>query len=507
MNNASFFGSTGSFFGTIACLYYFFVPLHGATWVMRTETTVVSCIILSGSFISIFWNKKTSLLRSVILGISLGLLTVSFFEHRHNAPNPNAGAPVSLTAIVTTIRASYPGQTVRMRACKNTSCTKKSHYFIEMKHYTDTRLEIGDITTIKGTTSKIEAFETENGTLFDYPRYLWKDAIAYRVNGKDVEITGTTTSVFLKFKKYLQASHQTLVQTIKQTVSWKSSPILSGILIGDGTLLSDETNDRFRRLGLSHILVLSGSNMVIIASVLYLIFRRTSLAIRSYGTILSLVVFLFLAGIAPPALRAVVMVSLFLIIKNTGRIGNESRVLVIAGLFMTLLNPRILLYDVSFQLSFIATAGLIYISPLILSVLPKLLPLRGVLAETLGAQIAVTPIILMLSASFSPYSLPLNMIVVPVVPLIMLFGGIGMLTLPIAPSIAIAASWPADFLIKAMLRLAEFADTLPRSTIMIGAPSAITTDIIYIALCAFLAILWRYHKKADKVEDNGTLFA
>jgi ComEC/Rec2-related protein len=513
MSDRIFLAATFSFFGMVAVAYYFFIPIHGANffdqaWIAWVSFGIVLFFLILGiSFRKTLLGARGNFILAVFAGMGLSVFIVSCFESRHISPNPSPGSRVSAILLVTSLRPSYPGQAVRARVCLDELCKKKSRYLVELKHYTDTRLSVGDIANVSGTVGKVEAFETEYGALFDYPRYLWKDAVAYRISGKRVELLGKSHSVAVNIKRLLSFAHAALLQKVKQVVSYKSSPILAGILIGDGSLISNETNQKFRELGLSHILVLSGSNMTILASIVFLLFGFCSLGIRSTITCIVLIVFLFLAGVAPPALRAVIMVGLFMVVRLTGRIGNNGRILCITAFFMIVLNPRILLYDVSFQLSFLATMGLAYISPLLSRVIPVWVPGRGVLSETIGAQIAVTPLILSLSGILSPYSVPLNFLVVPFIPIVMLFGGAGMLVGFVWLGLGTLVAFPGDLMIRGMIRLVDITGTFPGSVVSVGTPTKAWIFIVYIVLGITLMLILHLPKKPKEPESTGTLFA
>jgi len=103
----------------------------------------------------------------------------------------------------------------------------------------------------------------------------------------------------------------------------------------------------------------------------------------------------------------------------------------VAGFFMVFHNPNILLYDPSFQLSFLATVGLIYVSPKIEHIfrfIPKKSGMREIVGATIGTQIFILPFLVYLVGQISLVSLPVNILILPFIPITMLFGFItGML--------------------------------------------------------------------------------
>ena len=135
-----------------------------------------------------------------------------------------------------------------------------------------------------------------------------------------------------------------------------------------GQLATDNSGDLlqlFRIVGLIHIVVLSGYNMTVVADGVARLFRFLSLRSRTVvGTVL-IILFSLMVGGGATVIRAAIMTILALIARTLGRVADAGRLLFIAGIIMLLENPRILLGDPSFQLSFLATLGLIYLSPLV----------------------------------------------------------------------------------------------------------------------------------------------
>ena len=119
------------------------------------------------------------------------------------------------------------------------------------------------------------------------------------------------------------------------------------------------------------------------------------------------------------------MAILMLFARATGRNYDVARALILAGVFMVLFNPFILVYDVSFQLSFIATVAVIFFTPKIekyfLWVTPKL-GLRDIISVTSAAYIFVMPFILYKMGNLSIVALPTNVLILPFIPITMLLG-------------------------------------------------------------------------------------
>ena len=128
--------------------------------------------------------------------------------------------------------------------------------------------------------------------------------------------------------------------------------------------LGKDLEEVFRTVGIIHIVVLSGYNIMIVADaimrVLALFFFPRTRLIIGVGTI---ALFAILVGLSATVVRASMMAALVLIARGTGRQYAVLRALAFAGTVMLLINPYLLVYDPVFQLSFLATLGLILLSP------------------------------------------------------------------------------------------------------------------------------------------------
>jgi competence protein ComEC len=119
------------------------------------------------------------------------------------------------------------------------------------------------------------------------------------------------------------------------------------------------------------------------------------------------------------------MATLALIARATGRNYDVARALILAGVFMVLLNPFILAFDVSFQLSMLATVAVIFLSPKIEKYFkwaPERFGLRDIISVTTAAYIFVFPFILYKMGNFSLVALPANVLILPFIPFTMMLG-------------------------------------------------------------------------------------
>jgi competence protein ComEC len=224
------------------------------------------------------------------------------------------------------------------------------------------------------------------------------------------------------------------------------SGLLLGLLLGGNDWLSQAVQDNFSRTGLTHIVAVSGYNVTIVAEYLMLLgiflglWRQQAFWLASVGIFL----FVVMVGFPASAVRAGVMGGLLLWAMKNGRLANAQNAIVFAASAMLVANPLLLRWDVGFQLSFLATLGIVYFYPVIerysirkqgISFFSELLFL------TLSAQIFVLPIILNNFQKFPVISLLANLLVLPIIPLTMLLGFLMIVFSFIFPPMAIIFSW------------------------------------------------------------------
>lgn len=204
-------------------------------------------------------------------------------------------------------------------------------------------------------------------------------------------------------------------------------------------------NDLFSRTGVAHIVAVSGFNISVIATLFlslctWLHIKRQHAFWLTLGAIIFFVLF---TGASASVVRAGIMGGLVLLAKQTGRASQIDTVLLVTATSMIILNPLILWYDAGFQLSFLATLGLVYLNPLLaprLLWLPKTLGLQENTTSTLAATIITLPLILHQFGRLAVLTVFVNILVLWIIPWLMAagFGAIilGAISLPVAQVVA-----------------------------------------------------------------------
>ena len=349
------------------------------------------------------------------------------------------------------------------------------------------RISYGDKVSING---NIESTDTMANYLSGYKNYLAKDGIYLTANFVKTNIISSGNGN--KLKNLLIKVKNSSISEIKSQLVDPQSSLLIGMLLGTKTF-SDELNNNFRKAGLSHIVVLSGYNITIVAESVLKIFsflpKNFALGFSAIGIIL----FTVMVGGTSTVIRASIMALILIIGRVIYRDYNIGRSLFVAGFIMVLINPKILVFDVSFQLSFLATLALIYLSPIISSKLKitDKFGLREIVASTLATQFFVLPLLIVKMDTVSVVSIFTNLFVLPLVPTIMFLGFV----LVALGFISRIFAWPfmllSWILLSFVLLVVNLFSSLPISAIPTNSLVQLSVFVIYI-LFGIWFVFFRY---------------
>jgi len=263
------------------------------------------------------------------------------------------------------------------------------------------------------------------------------------------------------FYRFGFSSADFVEKRINKFLNMPASGFLSGLLIGGDSRLPAEVANSFRRTGMTHIVAVSGSNIAIIANALMAVGIFLGLWRRQafYLVLAGVAFFIMMIGSPASAVRAGIMAMIILYALQNGRPSASGRILVLTAGVMVWLSPFILLYDVGFQLSFLATAGIIiFYGPLLKLVKGQegFFGWKSILMVTVAAQLGVTGLLVYVFESFSLVSLPVNVLVLPVVPLVMIGGLLVILFSFLPGGLVWLVAWPTEMLLNLMLRVIEY---------------------------------------------------
>jgi len=329
--------------------------------------------------------------------------------------------------------------TVRVYALTNRDETVKVGGENLLIKFLGESLRYGDKIVLSGVLKEPENFESKDGTSFDYVSYLRKGDILVTMDRPHLvhkeEGEASLTSILYGVRNWF-------IENVNDGVPEPESSLANGVTVAGKGALPKSVKDDFIKAGVIHVVVLSGYNIAIVASMLLSLFgflgRRWAASISLVGIGL----FVILSGAAAPVVRAAIMASIVLVGAMSYTSVIQNRALFFAAALMVLWNPVLLTSDASFALSFLATFAIVNVVPVIspyFGGLTSKLKIKETLSETLATQIFVLPYLLYEIGRLSIVAPLSNVVILPFIPAIMLLcfivgllGFIPLVTLPLA---------------------------------------------------------------------------
>ena len=313
---------------------------------------------------------------------------------------------------------------------------------------------------------------------FSYHDYLAREGVYSLMRYAQAEVSGPRRgnpirATLLDFREVAR-------QTIARLLPDPQASLLAGILLGVESGISLQVRDAFNAVSATHVIVISGSNLVIIAGLMQSVARRIvkhRIGVAAV-TIAGVLFYTLFVGGDPAVTRAAIMTTLGLVAAEVGRQTYGLASLAFAVLLMTAIHPPVW-GDVGFQLSFLATLGLIlYVEPLqnlLSGALTRLLSqqrakqtlalLSDALVVTLAAQITTTPLMAYTFGRFSLLALPANFLIIPVQTPLIALGGLAVLAALIVWPLGQVLAWGSWLFLSWTLGVVRFFAGLPYASL------------------------------------------
>ena len=293
-------------------------------------------------------------------------------------------------------------------------------------------------------------------------------------------------------KTYFLAQRAKLLDRLSESgVDGSVYAVVAVMTLGDKSQLTKELRDTYAVSGASHILALSGLHLGIIYTLLSLLLSRRRWQVISQVVIIVCIwLFVFLVGMSASVVRSAVMITVYALLSLGHRDKMSVNTLAFAAIVMLLFNPKSL-FDVGFQLSFMAVLAILLFYPLFESVWSQQFLfghrlfrwLWTTLAVSCAAQIGVAPLIAYYFGRFSCYFLLTNLVVVPAATLILYLS----LLVLLIPSLAYLLVYIVDVLNQLLL----WITMLPGASIEGLHPTLLQVWMTYVIIGAVYGLLIR----------------
>lgn len=488
-----------SFIAGVAARSFFVFPVFALFLVFLSGVIIIALGILK--------KKK----EAIIFGFFVAAFAFGIFRYGevHRAP-PTLSQLYGKHIVAEAVVVKNPEMTarsqrlvVRVAKVNNRNVNQEFLTLVSVRRFPE--YAFGDELAISGVIEYPENFGE-----FDYAAYLAKDDITTVMAFPDIEKIGSGKAGALKL--FLSRAKHAFEANIDRSLPDPHAAFLKGLTVGERESLPADLVENFTRTGTTHIVALSGYNITLVARffVTALLFLALPFRVAFWVASAGVILFVLLTGASPSIVRAGIMGILALVANREGRVYQITNALVFAAAAMIFVNPKILRFDAAFQLSFLATVGLVYLSPRVNARLDRIrdrlylllwrqrvmpapeekrkqardekhawFPFRQTFVETLAAQLMVLPLLIYLFGRVSIVSPVANLFILIAVPYAMAFGfaagAFGFIWRPLA----LTAGWITWMFLEYQIRIIAMFASLPASSVEVGKWMAFFIAFLY----------------------------
>lgn len=394
-------------------------------------------------------------------------------------PELSDGETVTLTGIVEEIAEKENSRQIRLSHIYLSSDLSYQRQVLVYENQ-QTTLKIGYKVKAAGSYAPLE--EASNPGQFDQKAYYEARGIGMVLKKAKLTVIEAKENIF--FQK-LYELRSFWAQNLEKITGKEEAALLKAMLLGEKSSLKKEQKELYQSGGISHILAISGLHISLVGMLLYRFLRKKK---RSYpfSALVSgscMVVYGFLTGFGVSAQRAVFMFLVYLGAELLGETYDVVSALALSGLLILAEQP-LQLFQCGFQLSFLSVGAVALGYP----ALQKRLGWKKKAAMSLLSGLSVTlftlPCTLYWFYEWMPYAVFLNLIVIPLVPVVFLSGAAGMLTGGVSVAAGMFLAGASAGVLRFFQTLLERTEVLPGSRAVIGQPELWQIALYYVLVGA-----------------------
>lgn len=336
---------------------------------------------------------------------------------------------------------------------------------------------------------------------FDYARYLMYKGISGTgyVSAEKWTLLSSAPSPFSYHScRLIALTYRGKVLSLYRKLGFDGDElaVLSALTIGDKAELSESVRESYSVSGASHVLALSGLHIGLLYALFLFLLRPIAKCghggrcLRSALLLLFLWAFAFFTGLSSSIVRSACMFSMLALADLLGRKSLTMNVLAATAFVMLLCDP-VWLFDIGFQLSFLAVAAILLIQKPIYQLFPVKSRVGkyvwGLMSVSIAAQLGTAPLVLLYFSRFSTHFLLTNLVVIPLVTII-LYAAVFMLCLTPLPWMQIVVAEGVRLLLKALNAFVQWVEQLPYASMDGGWLYRIEVAGIYV----FILLAFKY---------------
>ncbi len=336
----------------------------------------------------------------------------------------------------------------------------------------------GDLVAITGSLYRPSPLTNPGG--FDFRAYLARQAVFAGFRGYKL----TSTNPERSNAWGLWRIRQRIIRAQVRGLGVPEGPLVSAMVLGRRAVdLSYPLRDQFVQVGLAHVLAASGFHVSLILGVVLTLTKSWPSGARFGFGSLTLIIYLGLTGGSPSVLRAAFMGLAALVAIVSQRQVKPLASLVLAATLLLLINP-LWIWDLGFQLSFLATLGLLVTVPPLMKRLDWLpSSIASLITIPIAASVWTLPLLLYVFHLVSPYTILVNVITAPLVAVITLVGFISAMVALISPYVGSLIAGILFFPVRFLMEIVHFFSQLPGNQVAVGAMSVYQLVVFYGLIC------------------------
>lgn len=436
--------------------------------------------MITSIYILIIKYQKTKKLfrrEAIILMIivaTIGYLNIKNKENNFNNKYKDTNKIEAIVKVKSNIKESEYSKSFTGKLVKNYSSENITNTKLNIKFNSNIQLNKGDIVKLIGEYEDTNYYKNEGN--FNYRNYLKKDNIYGNLKVSKIEIVKKNNNIINNLNIKIK-------EKIKNNYSNQTANFIETIILGDKTNLLDTVKEEFSNSGLSHLLAISGMHIAIIILISNAILDHIikNYKIKNILLLLIIIIYATIINLSSSSARAIIMAILHIISKLIYKKDNFLVNISLASLILLIINPYNLI-DSGFQLSFIASLGIVIILPKIekLELKNKILKYIYVsLLVSISANILILPIII---NTFKKTSLSMFLIQIIITPILYIIEILGLATIVIPSQLV--------FVIKPILEISvsifNYISQINFFTIYTKVPKPITITIYYLSALVYI---------------------
>ncbi|MEG4073784.1 ComEC/Rec2 family competence protein [Microcoleus sp. Pol14C2] len=338
-----------------------------------------------------------------------------------------------------------------------------------------------------------------NPGAFDFQAYLAREGAFVGLKGRqidwrrenaiaDVNRVNSQTAAFLEPSgmqpSKIQAMRQRIVRSQLSQLNVPEGPLISAIALGKQAVdLPYNIRDYFVQAGLAHAIAASGTQVSMVLALVLGLTRRFSKQLQFSFGVGALFLLVALTGFEASVCRAALMGFGTLFALVLSRQVKPLGLLLIAATILLLVNP-LWIWDLGFQLSFLATLGLIVTTPPLMAKLDWMPPaIASIVVVPVAASVWVLPLLLYVFSVVSPYSILVNIIAAPLLWILSIGGMVSALAGLIFPPAGSVLAQLLDYPAKGLIAIAQYFSQLPGNSVAVGQVSVFQLIALYSLIC------------------------